>query len=539
LVPVNSDILTAVLAEIDTPHTIFSHCPEIGRLLHFLAVVATMRDEVSPPKEQAMISQTVGRTQEVGASQPALATTESATAEAARILILALPKSGTTILFQILKESMAEDTVCLFEPAACQPEAFRLSGSRSLLAKVLIAKPSDSEHFSPAACAAYNKRIFLRRDPRDLLVSLLLYGTYESAITSDFWRFAQFVSALRAKEADPTSISFLDLLKLETYLAHHNDGSLLTDFEQFLRTAQFSLEVVGSHGDGLFHLKYEELVDRRLESVEKYLGFPLAQAGQVDRQYDRVARTKGYGDWRNWFLPEDIAFFRPRLAAYMRATGYDDEWDLAEKPIVSPHNASGYLMRLADERGSFRAIDCGNDAFPPQNNILRDPSLDRRPHLIPNVQPKAREVYPGRGAEIRDPHVETVDGQRVNVLSPGDRYIYKYEVVFTRPMRKVSCWMALVDEQNNTIVSNGTSRHFGEYESIVEGCRLCVEFEYVCQQCPGLYSLNAGVMTAEAGAAEYAHRIVGAVLIIVRLARAELAAGPPRVSFQKGSHCSS
>jgi lipopolysaccharide transport system ATP-binding protein len=150
--------------------------------------------------------------------------------------------------------------------------------------------------------------------------------------------------------------------------------------------------------------------------------------------------------------------------------------------------------------------------------------------MIPHVRPMAREVYPSRGAEIRDPHVETVDGQRVNVLSPGDSYVYKYEVAFARAIERVSCWMALVDEQGNTIVSNGTSRHFGEYESIAEGCRLCVEFEYVCQQCPGVYSLNAGVMTAEAGAAEYAHRIVGAALIVVRLARAELAAGPPRVS---------
>ncbi len=118
----------------------------------------------------------------------------------------------------------------------------------------------------------------------------------------------------------------------------------------------------------------------------------------------------------------------------------------------------------------------------------------------------------------------------MNVLAPGDRYVYKYEVLFISAVRNVSCWMALVDQRGQTIVSNGTSHHFRDYESIAKGCLLQVEFEYVCQQPPGVYFLNAGVMTSEAGGtATYAHRIVGATLIVVRLARAELAAGPPRV----------
>ena len=74
---------------------------------------------------------------------------------------------------------------------------------------------------------------------------------------------------------------------------------------------------------------------------------------------------------------------------------------------------------------------------------------------------------------IRDPHVETVNGQRVNVLSPGDRYIYKYEVLFTSPLRNVSCWMALVDQQGETIVSNGLNGR-GYFELIAEGSLLKV-----------------------------------------------------------------
>ena len=183
-----------------------------------------------------------------------------------------------------------------------------------MLSKVLLLPPNGRDHYRPQACAFFNRRIFLKRDPRDLLVSHLLYSAYHTAITRDFWRFAQFASALRAKEQDPGSMPFLDLLTLETHLIFNNNGPLLANVGQFLESLQFSLDVAGMHDDGVFHLKYEDLVDRRLGPLEQYLGFPLAQSTRLNAQFQRVTRTKAYGDWRNWFLPEDVAFFRPRFA---------------------------------------------------------------------------------------------------------------------------------------------------------------------------------------------------------------------------------
>ncbi len=208
---------------------------------------------------------------------------DAAPAEPAKILILAMGKSGTTILYQILKESLPDDAVCLFEPTTCQPEDSSALRDKNVLSKVLILPPNDCDHYSPQACAFFNRRIFLKRDPRDLLVSQLLYRSYQTAITSDFWRFAQFCSALRAKEQDPGSVSLLDLLTLEAHLSVNNDGLPLSNAEQVLETLQFSLDVAGLHNDGVFHLKYEDLVDRRLGPLEQYLGFPLAQVDQVER----------------------------------------------------------------------------------------------------------------------------------------------------------------------------------------------------------------------------------------------------------------
>ena len=90
----------------------------------------------------------------------------------AKILVLGVGKSGTTILFQILKNSLPPDTVCLFEPPACQPaEPSRPDGS--VLAKVLLESPLGDAHYAPEVCAAYDKRLYIHRDPRDVLVELV------------------------------------------------------------------------------------------------------------------------------------------------------------------------------------------------------------------------------------------------------------------------------------------------------------------------------------------------------------------------------
>ena len=61
-------------------------------------------------------------------------------------------KSGTTILYQILKESLPDDAVCLFEPTTCQPEDSSALRDKNVLSKVLILPPNDCDHYSPQAC---------------------------------------------------------------------------------------------------------------------------------------------------------------------------------------------------------------------------------------------------------------------------------------------------------------------------------------------------------------------------------------------------
>jgi len=62
------------------------------------------------------------------------------------------------------------------------------------------------------------------------------------------------------------------------------------------------------------------------------------------------ARTKSYGDWRNWFTEEDVRIFEPLFAPYMELVGYEaTDWALAPEPVVDPATASRYMRRIAAE----------------------------------------------------------------------------------------------------------------------------------------------------------------------------------------------
>jgi len=452
------------------------------------------------------------------------------TSDPVKVLILGSGKSGTTILLEILKKSVGGDTVCFFEPAGCWPGGTASLGGKNVLSKVLLNRMLGYAAYSPEACSFFDKRIFIQRDPRDLLISTFLYSALTLSITSDFWKFSQMMSALRAKEQAPGSVGYLELFEL---LVRLSGGGLTATVivEQFLKDLRFAARVRGLHGDRFFHFRYEDLVEHRWEKLEQYLGLPLAPVGEVDPQYRRVARSKVHGDWRNWFLPQDVEFFRPRLEEHLRGLGYHDDWELPAKPEVTPQRASGYLLRLAAERGKFQAIDYGVDSFAPEMNLLADPALDRRPYEIAGIRATNVTVFPSHGAQIVDPRVETPEGRRVNVLLQGDSYVYRYRVEFTEERCGVSCGMAIINVHGDAVGVNAACYHDEAIEKVAKGSVLEAAFDFPCRLRPGVYFLNAGVTASTDGIAmPFVHRIVHALVIIVRSVDEGFPPASPRVT---------
>ncbi len=228
-------------------------------------------------------------------------------------------------------------TRCLVEP----------KGYRPVLAPHVLAKILANPDVDWSAFKRFHKKLYIARDPRDRLISAGLYGVWShpNPITPD--AEANLLDLLRRKEADSASLTFREICD--------QFGQILGGdrIAVFLEQLAFGCRTYLEHQD--FHcVCYEDFVAGNVAAIEAYLGFDLPGRVQVDPLVRRVERTRGSGDWRNWFTPADVDFFRPRLLDAFGVFGYDDIWDLPSASRVDPKHGSEYMARLiADQRRRF------------------------------------------------------------------------------------------------------------------------------------------------------------------------------------------
>jgi len=235
------------------------------------------------------------------------------------------------------------------------------------MAKVLIGAPYDVDF---ASFDGFDRKIFLVRDPRDWLVSSLLFGAPAIALSNadaDTHVRAEAIAAvialLRCKEADPASVSILDLIHLYRRLwsppetvkfdrkvrPFHLLPLAGAVAEHYRWRMELLSEFLRRHPD-YFIVKYEDFVSGQLRPIEDHLGFSLQGECNVDPHFKRVVRTKRSKDWRNWLLQGDVEFFRPIFSPFMEEFGYADDWTLSETPVVAPEHASIYVCNIIAER---------------------------------------------------------------------------------------------------------------------------------------------------------------------------------------------
>lgn len=276
-----------------------------------------------------------------------------------KIVIYGLAKSGTSALFYKIRNSLPPGTIELFEPSSYGPRDRLRARLRALrrgrvspdvLAKLL---PWDWRPVRVADFDRFDRQILLVRDPRDRLISGLLYRGYNAAFIARDAPALEFLGLLRAKESRPGEIPVGRLIEAFEKL-EREAGGRADWLERYHR--QGVLEPLKFH-DERRHLavfRYEQLVDRRFETLESALGLPLKGSATVPPSLGRVVRTKRYGAWRDWFTPEDVEAFRPAMTPYLDRYYPGANWDLDPSPRLDPDEGSGYFERIVNER---RALD--------------------------------------------------------------------------------------------------------------------------------------------------------------------------------------
>jgi hypothetical protein len=234
---------------------------------------------------------------------------------------------------------MPSNTEVMFEPRKYLPVH-----AGNVVAKVLLNPRFPIDH---AFYRQFERIVLLVRDPRDVLISKLLYRTFGSrSLHSDPAKLDQYLTLLRAKESGPRSVSLLSINRLYEALSgptlHSDEGrsKMLNDAMAFHDAFPDSM-VFG----------YEAMVENRFDALAEYLSLPAAaMKPDVPAQLNRVVRSRRAGNWRDWFCPEDVEHYRPLLSRYMDRYGYADDWALATEPKIRPEECSGYVMRLVRER---------------------------------------------------------------------------------------------------------------------------------------------------------------------------------------------
>jgi hypothetical protein len=267
-----------------------------------------------------------------------------------KTLIVGISRSGTSALYFKLKQALPDSTWCLYEPPRFDPSD--PGGSPNVLAKILIGPPSDFDYTS---FREFDKKIMIVRDPRDNIVSQLLYAPCATeSLRRDKAKIAVFIKALLSKEAAPRSISVLDLFDMFFHLIGRQEWLC-----QSSALYEIALDFHHSNDDFIIY-KYEDFIAGRHAVIEKYLDLALP-GGEVEvaAQYEHVVRTKAANNWQNWFTADDVDHFRPRLSSFMRAYNYPDEWTLAAEPRIKPEHGSEFVRRSI----AIRSGQNGNSAI--------------------------------------------------------------------------------------------------------------------------------------------------------------------------------
>ncbi|MET0384284.1 MAG: hypothetical protein ABW032_12765 [Burkholderiaceae bacterium] len=290
-----------------------------------------------------------------------------------RCLIVGTAKSGTTALLALVGQAMASPRLFVEDPLEEVVPALRAQAGDGV-AKVIFG--NEPEAAIVRFAEAFDRRVLLLRDPRDQLVSSLLYMVASSpARLADQAFLDRFSALLRAKQADPASVDFGAIVRLFESDERSFVGRVLSLQAAFGR---FVADVGAGAGIAWHLVRYEDFVAGRLDALSRYLGRPLSAGVDVPPEYARVARTKSTGDWRHWFTPADVAALRPAYDPLLRSLGYAVEWTPAPVPRIAPEHSWGYLDRLVDERrrhyglaprrpaGDRAACNlCGGGAFGP------------------------------------------------------------------------------------------------------------------------------------------------------------------------------
>ncbi|WP_313916710.1 ABC transporter ATP-binding protein [Tahibacter sp.] len=144
-------------------------------------------------------------------------------------------------------------------------------------------------------------------------------------------------------------------------------------------------------------------------------------------------------------------------------------------------------------------------------------------YLDPGLQSQSAVVYPSRGAQIIDPHIETLAGRRVNVLRPGGVFVYTFRVAFEQAAACVRFGMLIKTTTGVELAGGVSALAYDALPCVEAGQEFVAQFQFRCLLAPGTYFANAGVLGRDGETEQFLDRRVDVAMFRVMPDTARLA----------------
>lgn len=260
-----------------------------------------------------------------------------------KILVIGLPKSGTSILTYRIAGSMKKTKV-FFEPEGknglsnVETHKKLLSSKRkNVVTKCLYY--SHKERELERIIQLYDKTVWIIRDPRDRIISGFMYK-WNKTHNPDKERFFKVLSLVKKKEKNPSNIDFVSLLDASSHIDTKFIINQVRDLNKLINDLQWLREKI-------FIIKYEDFVEGKNDLLGEFLKINVNPSADIPEDLNRVKRSGSFGNWRNWFTEKDCLFFRALYYESLLKLGYNaDDWDLETNQCIDPAISSEYMESI-------------------------------------------------------------------------------------------------------------------------------------------------------------------------------------------------
>lgn len=251
-----------------------------------------------------------------------------------RVLIIGLPKSGTTILTYRISAAL-DNAHIYFEPGKAESlsnetihkDIFE-SRHKSCICKSLFVPIAG--HNIEAIEKFYNRKIWIYRDPRDWMISKFMYRWKNLGDTD----IKNHIAKLQSKEQNPSELAFFKIPNKKFV-------------DRIVYNYEALIDAMNALSDDWLILKYEDFVDNQLSELNAYLGVDIDPSVEVDKKHSRVIRSKTYGNWKLWFNEEDVVYFQERLNPILEKLNYTPlDWEIENPEQINPELGSEYIRKL-------------------------------------------------------------------------------------------------------------------------------------------------------------------------------------------------